>query len=118
MFLSKFKLRFPDLSSVDDETVQDYLDDAADKLSEDQILEDNTNYDKMQAAWAAHLAFLDGRLKAPVISERVGDVGISYHDNQQNDGYTDQWERSYYRTRANTQGWSGNVSDTSGLPLW
>jgi len=118
MYLSKFKLKHTDLSSEDDEVIKMYLDEAADKLDDEGILEDDTKYDLMQDAWACHLAFLDGKLKTAVISERVGDVGITYHDNQTSDGYTDQWERHYYRLRANTQGYAANISDTYNLPLW
>ena len=118
MYLSKFKLKHSDLSSEDDEVIQMYLDEAADKLDDEGILEDDTKYDLMQDAWAAHLAHLDGYLKTPVISERVGDVGISYHDSQFRDNYADQWERHYYRLRANAQGLAANISDTYNLPLW
>jgi hypothetical protein len=118
MYLSKLKLKYADLSTVDDEIIQSALDDAADQVSNEDITDDDPYYDKMQAAWAAHLLHLDGYLKTPVVSERVGDVGITYHDSQFRDNYADQWERLYYRLRANAQGYSSNISDTHGLPLW
>jgi len=111
-----FKSMFSDLKTIEDATVQLYLDMAAQWLSNDEILTVDPNYNHMQYAWTAHLMYQDNYIRGQVVNERVGDVGIAYHDNQYDDGYGDRWERLYYRLRANIQGFAGNISDTFNLP--
>lgn len=117
MNLNKFKATFPDLANIDDFVIQTYLDMARDWIAGDGISIDDKNYDNLQRCWTAHLMHIDGYLKGIVVNERVGDVGIGYHD-QQTDGYNDQWERLYYRMRLAVQGASSMISDTHNLPLY